>query len=63
MLWFLIMYTGSKDFFSGSIQEMSYFDYKTLRKATMNFHPDNFLGSGGYGPVFRVIIFNLMEFS
>ncbi|XP_028751418.1 putative serine/threonine-protein kinase [Neltuma alba] len=44
---------GSADFFSGSVQEMSYFDYQTLKKATMNFHPDNLLGSGGYGPVFR----------
>ncbi|KAK4265549.1 hypothetical protein QN277_026585 [Acacia crassicarpa] len=44
---------GSMDFFSGSVQEMSHFDSQTLKKATMNFHPDNFLGSGGYGPVYR----------
>lgn len=44
---------GSKEFFSGGVHEMSYFDFQTLKKATMNFHPDNLLGSGGYGPVFR----------
>lgn len=52
------MYTGSKsmsmEFFSGNLQSISFFDYQTLRKATHNFFPGNLLGSGGYGPVYRV---------
>lgn len=29
-----------------------YFDFQTLRKATKNFHQDNFLGRGGFGLVY-----------
>ncbi|CAN1355000.1 Probable LRR receptor-like serine/threonine-protein kinase At1g56140 [Linum perenne] len=38
---------------SGTLRTIRYFDYQTLKKATKNFHPDNLLGSGGFGPVYR----------
>lgn len=31
-----------------------YFGFQTLRKATKNFHQDNFLGRGGFGLVYMV---------
>ncbi|KAF7837983.1 putative LRR receptor-like serine/threonine-protein kinase [Senna tora] len=43
---------GSMEFFSGSLGEIGYFDFQTLKKATMDFHPGNLLGSGGFGPVY-----------
>lgn len=43
----------NKDLFSGQLQTISYFDFETLKKATKNFHPINFLGSGGFGPVYQ----------
>ncbi|KAL2970829.1 hypothetical protein AAZX31_15G161000 [Glycine max] len=45
--------SGSKEFFSGNLRTISCFDYQTLKKATENFHPDNLLGSGGFGPVYQ----------
>ncbi|KAG8639869.1 probable LRR receptor-like serine/threonine-protein kinase At1g56140 isoform X2 [Manihot esculenta] len=42
-----------KDFWSGSLRTISYFDFHTLKKATKNFHPGNLLGIGGFGPVYR----------
>lgn len=36
-------------------QEQKIFKFETLVSATKNFHPDNKLGQGGYGPVFKVI--------
>ncbi|KAH8481572.1 hypothetical protein H0E87_029158, partial [Populus deltoides] len=45
--------TATKDFWSGSLQTISYFDFQTLKKATKNFHPGNLLGRGGFGPVYR----------
>ncbi|KAF8035183.1 hypothetical protein BT93_C1270 [Corymbia citriodora subsp. variegata] len=44
---------ASKDFFSGNLRTISYFDFHTLKKATKNFHPANLLGVGGFGPVYR----------
>ncbi|CAN1219623.1 Probable LRR receptor-like serine/threonine-protein kinase At1g56140 [Linum perenne] len=38
---------------SGTLRTISYFDYQTLKKATKNFHPDNLLGRGGFGPVYK----------
>lgn len=35
-------------------QEQKIFSFQTLVSATKNFHPDNKLGQGGYGPVFKV---------
>nr|XP_043625195.1 putative receptor-like protein kinase At4g00960 [Erigeron canadensis] len=34
-------------------QEQKIFSFQTLVMATKNFHPDNKLGQGGYGPVFK----------
>ncbi|KAK1425694.1 hypothetical protein QVD17_21049 [Tagetes erecta] len=34
-------------------QEQKIFKFETLVSATKNFHPDNKLGQGGYGPVFK----------
>nr|XP_043640033.1 putative receptor-like protein kinase At4g00960 isoform X2 [Erigeron canadensis] len=34
-------------------QEQKVFTYETLVSATRNFHPDNKLGQGGFGPVFK----------
>ncbi|KAK7291846.1 hypothetical protein RIF29_07316 [Crotalaria pallida] len=47
------MCAGSKEFFSGNIRTINYFDFRTLRRATKNFHPSNLLGSGGFGPVYQ----------
>ncbi|WRX34617.1 Serine-threonine/tyrosine-protein kinase [Theobroma cacao] len=44
---------ASPDFFSGNLRTISYFDFKTLKRATKNFHPDNLLGRGGFGPVHK----------
>ncbi|KAH7572513.1 hypothetical protein JRO89_XS04G0267700 [Xanthoceras sorbifolium] len=43
----------SKDFFTGNLRTIIYFDFQTLKKATKNFHPGNLLGSGGFGPVYQ----------
>ncbi|XP_008223911.1 PREDICTED: putative serine/threonine-protein kinase [Prunus mume] len=43
----------SKDLFSGNLRTVSYFDFRTLKMATKNFHPGNLLGVGGFGPVYR----------
>lgn len=42
----------AKDALSGNLRMISCFKYQTLKKATKNFHQDNFLGSGGFGPVY-----------
>ncbi|XP_068328175.1 cysteine-rich receptor-like protein kinase 44 [Pyrus communis] len=44
---------ASTDVFSGMLRTISYFDFKTLKKATKNFHPGNLLGVGGFGRVYR----------
>lgn len=49
-----LFFAVNKDLFSGQLQTISYFDFETLKKATKNFHPINFLGSGGFGPVYQV---------
>lgn len=41
------------EFFSGNLRTISYFDYQKLKKATKNFHPNNLLGRGGFGPVYQ----------
>uniref|UniRef100_A0A804KZH4 Protein kinase domain-containing protein n=1 Tax=Musa acuminata subsp. malaccensis TaxID=214687 RepID=A0A804KZH4_MUSAM len=41
------------DNFSGNLRTISYFDYRTLKKATRDFHPKNQLGGGGFGPVYK----------
>ncbi|CAL1393281.1 unnamed protein product [Linum trigynum] len=38
---------------SGTLRTISYFNFQTLKKATKNFHADNLLGRGGFGPVYR----------
>ncbi|KAL5549809.1 hypothetical protein UlMin_005040 [Ulmus minor] len=45
--------SASTDLFSGNLRTLSVFEFQTLKKATKNFHPDNLLGRGGFGPVFR----------
>ncbi|KAH0993536.1 hypothetical protein GBA52_005019 [Prunus armeniaca] len=51
----------SKDLFSGNLRTISYFDFRTLKIATKNFHPGNLLGVGGFGPVYRVLLLNLWQ--
>ncbi|KAA3471621.1 Leucine-rich repeat transmembrane protein kinase [Gossypium australe] len=46
-------HAASMDFFSGDLRTIFYFDFKTLKRATKNFHPDNLLGKGGFGPVYK----------
>ncbi|TYI12915.1 hypothetical protein ES332_A08G022000v1 [Gossypium tomentosum] len=46
-------HAASTDFFSGDLRTIFYFDFKTLKRATKNFHPDNLLGKGGFGPVYK----------
>nr|GEV42429.1 cold-responsive protein kinase 1-like [Tanacetum cinerariifolium] len=41
-----------KDYFSGNLRTISYFRFHVLKKATKNFHECNFLGKGGFGPVY-----------
>ncbi|KAK7354659.1 hypothetical protein VNO80_20125 [Phaseolus coccineus] len=45
--------SGSMEFFSGNLRTINCFDYQSLKNATTNFHADNFLGSGGFGPVYK----------
>ncbi|XXG58162.1 hypothetical protein AAC387_Pa04g0545 [Persea americana] len=42
--------------FSGNLQTICYFNYRTLKRATGNFDPENQLGSGGFGPVFKGVL-------
>ncbi|KAF9616301.1 hypothetical protein IFM89_029077 [Coptis chinensis] len=52
---FLKMKRGpaTPDYFSGNLRTISYFDFRTLKKATKNFCPGNLLGRGGFGPVYQ----------
>ncbi|XP_073045308.1 cold-responsive protein kinase 1-like [Primulina eburnea] len=42
----------AKDALSGNLRMICYFKYQTLKKATENFHQNNLLGRGGFGPVY-----------
>ncbi|KAL2465784.1 putative LRR receptor-like serine/threonine-protein kinase [Abeliophyllum distichum] len=42
----------TKDILSGNLCTISWFDFQTLKRATKNFHQDNLLGQGGFGPVY-----------
>ncbi|XP_059287602.1 cold-responsive protein kinase 1-like [Lycium ferocissimum] len=44
---------GTSDALSVHLRTISYFNFHTLEKATKNFHSNNLLGSGGFGPVFQ----------
>ncbi|KAK7329707.1 hypothetical protein VNO77_23882 [Canavalia gladiata] len=44
---------GSVDLISGNLRTISYFGLNTLKRATKNFHPENLLGKGGFGPVYK----------
>ncbi|KAG6480224.1 hypothetical protein ZIOFF_063709 [Zingiber officinale] len=44
------------DSFSGNLRMVSYFSYRTLKKATKDFHPKNQLGGGGFGPVYKGVL-------
>ncbi|KAH0654872.1 hypothetical protein KY290_030685 [Solanum tuberosum] len=44
--------SGTGDALSVHLRTISYFNFHTLEKATKNFHSDNLLGCGGFGPVF-----------
>ncbi|XP_076892618.1 putative LRR receptor-like serine/threonine-protein kinase At1g56140 [Bidens hawaiensis] len=41
-----------EDYFSGNLRTISYFSFQAFKKATKNFHDCNFLGKGGFGPVY-----------
>ncbi|PIN04119.1 Serine/threonine protein kinase [Handroanthus impetiginosus] len=47
-----MMQPVTKDVLSGNLRMISYFDFQTLKKATKNFHQNNLLGRGGFGPVY-----------
>lgn len=38
------------------IQDLTLFDFGKLATATNNFHSENKLGQGGFGPVYKVIL-------
>ncbi|KAG6495908.1 hypothetical protein ZIOFF_043739 [Zingiber officinale] len=42
--------------FSGNLRTISYFSYRTLKKATKDFQPKNQLGGGGFGPVYKGVL-------
>ncbi|KAL7097478.1 hypothetical protein ACP275_10G147100 [Erythranthe tilingii] len=42
----------AKDVLSGNLRTITYFHFNTLKKATKNFHQNNLLGRGGFGPVY-----------
>lgn len=37
--------------------DIKVFSYASILEATMDFSPENKLGQGGYGPVYKVIFF------
>jgi len=43
-----------EDDFKG--HDIKVFNYTSILEATMNFSPENKLGQGGYGPVYKVIL-------
>lgn len=44
---------GLPEYFNSDLRTISNFEYQTLKKATENFHPNNQLGKGGFGPVYQ----------
>ncbi|KAJ0965616.1 hypothetical protein J5N97_026754 [Dioscorea zingiberensis] len=48
--------SGVPDYISADLRAISYFDFRTLRKATKNFHPKYQLGRGGFGPVYQGVL-------
>lgn len=54
--------TGTSDAVSAHLRTISYFNFHTLEKATKNFHSNNLLGCGGFGPVFLVRLMRLTNF-
>ena len=40
------------------LAEFAVFDFHQLLEATVNFSDENKLGQGGFGPVYKVIIYN-----
>ncbi|XP_071693811.1 cysteine-rich receptor-like protein kinase 43 [Rutidosis leptorrhynchoides] len=44
---------GEEDLGKITVQDQKVFTFETLVAATRNFHPDNKLGQGGFGPVFK----------
>ncbi|KAL4571235.1 hypothetical protein LXL04_017988 [Taraxacum kok-saghyz] len=43
---------AAKDYFTGKLQSISYFSFRTLKEASKNFDERNLLGEGGFGPVY-----------
>ncbi|XP_076929029.1 cold-responsive protein kinase 1-like isoform X2 [Bidens hawaiensis] len=44
---------AAKKYFSGKLETISYFSFRTLKEASKHFHECNLLGKGGFGPVYR----------
>jgi hypothetical protein len=42
------------------LDELPLYDFKKLETATNNFHIDNMLGKGGFGPVYKVILSKIL---
>ncbi|GLT83122.1 hypothetical protein SLE2022_014310 [Rubroshorea leprosula] len=51
----------TNDFDENSSAELPFFDLRTIAAATNNFSPDNKLGEGGFGPVYKGVLFNGKE--
>jgi hypothetical protein len=48
---------GEEDMETIAAREQKQFSFETLVSATKDFHPTHKLGEGGFGPVYKVIIY------
>ncbi|GLT69396.1 hypothetical protein SLA2020_415510 [Shorea laevis] len=51
----------TNDFDENSSADLPFFDLRTIAAATSNFSPENKLGEGGFGPVYKGVLFNGKE--
>ncbi|GLT66348.1 hypothetical protein SLA2020_387160 [Shorea laevis] len=53
--------TNTKDLDENTNAGLQFFDLSTIAAATNNFSPENKLGEGGFGPVYKGVLFNGKE--